>query len=92
MQGLSEEAAVALVNQVVLDFKLTTIATHSEAFAELYKLEKAARAGDAAQVAKKETAKLSKTGRTVKEFKMAFDQAKNDAFTWGAFLQQALLT
>ena len=92
MQGLSEEAAVALVSQVVLDFELTTIATQSEAFAELYRLEKAARAGDAAQVAKKETAKLSKTGRTVKEFKMAFDQAKNDAFTWGAFLQQALLT
>ncbi|DBA65690.1 TPA: hypothetical protein ACH3X2_002742 [Trebouxia sp. C0005] len=92
VQGLSEDAAVALVSQVVLDFGLTTIATQSEAFAELYRLEKAARAGDAAQVAKKETAKLSKTGRTVKEFKIAFDQAKNDAFTWGAFLQQAILT
>ena len=92
MQGLSEDAAVALVSQVVLDFGLTTIATQSEAFAELNRLEKAARAGDAAQIAKVETKKLSKTGRTVKEFKTAFDQAKHDAIDWGAFLQQAILT
>ena len=93
IQGLSEDAAVALVSQVVLDFGLTTIATQSEAFAELYRLEKAARAGDSAQIAKVETKKLSKTGRTVKEFKIAFDQAReNDAFTWGAFLQQTFLT
>ena len=93
IQGLSEDAAVALVSQVVLDFGLTTIATQSEAFAELNRLEKAARAGDGAQIAKVETKKLSKTGRTVREFKIAFDQAReNDAVTWGAFLPQTFLT
>ncbi len=92
MQGLSGDAAVALVTQVVSDFGLTSISTQSEAFAELYKLQKAARAGDAAQVAKKETKKLSKTGRTVREFKIAFDRAKHDAINYEAFLQQALLT
>ena len=93
MQGLSEDAAVALVTQVVTDLGLTSISTQSEVFAELNRLEKAARAGDGAQIAKVETKKLSKTGRTVKEFKIAFDQAReNDAFTWGAFLQQTFLT
>lgn len=58
MQGLSEDAAVALVSHVILDFGLTTIATQSEAFAELNRLEKAARAGDAAQIAKVETKKI----------------------------------
>ena len=77
MQGLSEDAAVALVTQVVSDFGLTSISTQSEAFAELDKLKKAAKAGNAAQVGKKETKKVSKTGRTVKEFKIAFDQLSN---------------
>ncbi len=58
MQGLSGDAAVALVTQVVSDFGLTSISTQSEAFAELYKLEKAARAGDAAQVAKPQLSML----------------------------------
>ena len=93
IQGLSEDAAVALVSQVVLVFGLTTIATQSEAFAELNRLEKAVRAGDAAQIAKVETKKLSKTSRTVREFKIAFEQAREtDAVTWGAFLQQTFLT
>ena len=93
MQGLSEDAAVALVTQVVSDFGLTSISTQSEAFAELDRLEKAVRAGEPAQVAKVETKKLSKTGRTVKEFKIAFYQAKkNDAINYEAFLQQELLT
>ncbi|DBA81229.1 TPA: hypothetical protein ACH3X2_007042 [Trebouxia sp. C0005] len=92
VQGLSEDIAVALVSQVVSDFGLTSISMQSEAFAELYRLKKATQAGDAAQIAKQETKTLSKTGRTVREFKITFDQAKNDAFKWGAFLQQALLT
>ena len=91
MQGLSEDAAVALVTQVVTDLGLTSIFTQSEAFAELNRLEKAARAGDGAQIAKVETKKLSKTGRTVKEFKTAFDQAKHDA-SFEVFLLQQLLT
>ena len=92
MQGLSEDAAVALVTQVVSDFGLTRISTQSEAFAELDRLQKAVRAGDAAQIAKVETKKLSKTDRTVREFKTVFDQATHDAIIWGAFLQQAILT
>ena len=93
IQGLSEDAAVALVSQVVLVFGLTTIATQSEPFAELNRLEKAVRAGDAAQIAKVGTKKLSKTGRTVREFKIAFEQAREtDAVTWGALLQQTFLT
>ena len=88
IQGLSEEAALALVTQVVIDFGLTSIATQSEAFAELDRLEKASRAGDAAQIAKVET---SKTGRTVREFKTAFDHAKHNA-SFEVFLLQQLLT
>lgn len=47
IQGLSENAAVALVTQVVSDFGLMSISTQSEAFAELDKLKKAVQAGDA---------------------------------------------
>lgn len=91
IQGLSEDAAVALVTQVVSDFGLRSISMQSEAFAQLDRLEKAVRAGDATQIAKVETKKLSKTGRTVKEFRTAFDQATHDA-SFEVFLLQQLLT
>ena len=71
-------------------FGLTSISTQSEAFAELDRLEKASRAGDVAQIAKVEAKKLSKTGKTVREFKTAFDQAKHNA-SFEVILLQRLL-
>ena len=63
MQGLSSSAAVALMTKVVNDFGLRGISKQSEAFHWLAK-DSAARA---------ETRVLFETGKTVKQFNVAYD-------------------
>ncbi len=57
VQGLSSDAALALVTQVVTVFGLKSIYNQSEAFLELHNLEKAFAAGKTNEVAKFETRK-----------------------------------
>lgn len=80
VQGLSSDAAVALVTQVVTEFGLKSIYDQSEAFLELYIFEKAVAASKPHEVAKHETRTLCKTGKTVREFQVAYHQAKSEAF------------
>ncbi len=69
LQGLSSDAAVALVTKVVNDFGLKSISDQSEAFRHLAR-DSAARA---------ETRMMSKTGKTVKQFKIAYDLERSKA-------------
>ncbi len=69
LQGLSSEAAVALLTKVVNDFGLKSISDQSEAFHHLAR-DSAARA---------ETQMLSKTGKTVKQFQIAYDLERSKA-------------
>ncbi len=78
VQGLSSDAAVALVTQVVTEFGLKSIYNQSEAFLELHNLETAVAAGKTTEVAKFETRKLCKTGKTVREFQIAYHRARSE--------------
>ena len=82
LQGLTSDAAIALVTHVVTDFDLRSISTQSEAFYELVRLEEAIEAGDSAEVAAIGTKKLCRTSRTLQEFKAAYDLAKSQALVF----------
>ena len=82
LQGLTSDAAIALVTHVVSDFGLRSISTQSEALYELARLDEAVEAGDSAEVAAIGTKKLCRTSRTQQEFKAACDLAKSQALVF----------
>jgi len=67
VQGLSSDAAAALVTRVVADFALRSISTHSEAFCEVVRLAQASEAGDTAEAAAVGAKKLCRTSRILEE-------------------------
>ena len=79
VQGLTSDAAVALVTHVVTDFGLQSISTQSEAFYELARFQEAGEAEDSAEVAAIGAKKLCRTSRPLVEFKAAYDLAKSQA-------------
>ncbi|DBA98855.1 TPA: hypothetical protein ACH3X1_014614 [Trebouxia sp. C0004] len=80
-EGLTSDAAVALVSHVVADFGLRNISTQSEAFYELERFEEAVKAGESAEVAAIGAKKLCRTSRTLEEFKAAYNLARSQALT-----------
>ena len=85
MQGLTSDAAVALVTHVVTDFELRSISTESEAFHELARFEEAGEAGGSSEVAAVGAKKLCRTSRTLEEFKAACDLARSQALVFVYF-------
>lgn len=61
-------------------FGLKSMYNQSEASFELHNLEKAVAAGKTNAVAKFETRKLCRTGKTVREFHIAYHKTRNEAF------------
>ncbi|DBB07146.1 TPA: hypothetical protein ACH3X1_011717 [Trebouxia sp. C0004] len=82
LQGLTSDAAVALVSHVVADFGLRSISTQSEAFYELERFEEAVKAGESAEVAAIGAKMLCRTSRTLEEFKAAYDRARSQALVF----------
>ena len=89
VQGLTSDAAVALVTHVVTDFGLQSISTQSEAFYELARSEEAGEAEDSAEVAAIGAKKLCRTSRPLVEFKAAYDLAKSQALVFIYFCESA---
>lgn len=85
MQGLTSDAAVALVSHVVADFGLRSISTQSEAFCELARFEQSLAAENSAKVTAIAAKKLCRTSRTLEEFKAAYDLARNQALVFVYF-------
>ena len=82
VQGLTSDAAVALVTHAVADFGLRSISTQSEAFYELARFEEAVEAGGPAEVAAIGAKKLCRTSKTLEEFKAAYGQARSQALVF----------
>lgn len=82
VQGLTSDAAVALVTHVVADFGLRSISTQSEAFYELAKFQEAVEAGSSAELAAIGAKKLCRTSSTLEEFKAAYDLARSQALVF----------